>query len=241
MEPVTRVGIGCPSTARRSDRHSLGISAGTRTGFRPGMPSSEIPAGMVSSHSQYHSWVVTVRMAPIVNWNVSPARAGNETGTGTAPSRAAPSAIAGTLTERNSPDWLRTSSRVGTEWRPSATTWRSRWSIDRTVGDVTMTDCPTTSTNGVTQAVVGSPSTAAEARSRGAPGNRADALTRTSPRYPRSWSITSSGAALESRASAPTPNERAVGTRISRLIERSGSRLGGTGITRSRLIVKASE
>ena len=52
--------------------------------------------------------------------------------------------------------------------------------------------------------------------------------------------MTSSGAALESRASAPTPKARAVGTKICRLIARSGSLRGGTGITRSRLMVNAS-
>ena len=67
------------------------------------------------------------RMAVKVTTKCEPDRAGKEIGTVVTAPGTLPSAIGGSATWRTcAPE--ATVSAVGTEWRPSAITWRSRWS-----------------------------------------------------------------------------------------------------------------
>ena len=125
---------------------------------------------------------------------------GKVTGTvAVAPSRLASSAIGGRSTVTGEPPSALTSSWVGTEKRPSATTWRFRWSMVTGEGAVTEMVWPTTSSIGVTHRVVGSPSTAAAARDPGLPSRRPEDVAVTGPVEPSAASTTSSVARASSR------------------------------------------
>ena len=165
------------------------------------------------------------RRRATVTRKCDPVIAGNCTGAATAAFGVAWSVTGGTATSRRSPASLVIAILVGTEWRPSATSWRSRWSTrDRVRRRCTSTTGRRRCENGVTHAVAGSWSSAADARSCGAPERCADDVATTGPVYPRSRSICVVGQERREPGVAGDAEARA----------RSAARTGGRATARGR-------
>ena len=145
--------------------------------------------------------------------------------------------MAGSVRSRSVPPSAMTFTLVGTECSPSATTDRSRWSRVRGPSNWYSSQEPAWSPKWFVQAVVGSASTVAEARSARAPWSRPEDRAASSPLawVPSIASSCSSGRPAASRAWPERAKVRAVGRLNERAIVSSSSlEVGSLGSARSR-------
>ena len=158
-EPVARAGTALPSMLSRSDRQLAVGAATTGATLRPGMPNSAIATGAATVSpvdSRVASWArtpvtVTRIRRPVITGKCSRTVAVEFSGPrsvmgGSRRSRAAPSTWS----------WI----EVGTECRPSATTWSVICETRSGLAVSNATHCPPIWENGVFQAVAGLPSAA---------------------------------------------------------------------------------
>src|SRR5689334_8310177 len=141
------------------------------------MPTSAIATGMAIFDALKYSSVCTGRIDVIVTRIVRPVIGANFTGAGTTAFGVVRSVIGGRSTTRFVPSSELISSWVGTECRPSATTWRLRWSNVTGWSLVSWTHWSVALANLVLHAVVGSPSNADDPRARASPSRYSDDST----------------------------------------------------------------
>ena len=199
VEPTTRRPSGLPSTVMRSVRHVSGTVGPAGGSVRPGMPTSAMPTGRMLGRPLRKSTVLSCRTPSTVTRIVLPWTAGKLTGTWTVPFVRATSATGGTsaMTGGWPSAWMLR--RVGTEWCPSATTDRFRWSKVTGRGCWSCNHWPICSPSSGLQKVLGSPSKALSPRFDRSPGRRADDVMTMSDAgpvvgRPSRWSTVSSDA-----------------------------------------------
>ncbi len=179
LEPVIRTETGCPSSVRRSLRHSPGRAAAAGGTRRPARSTSASPTGIVICCSPIGSRVVTDRMLSTTRRMLLPRTGGKETVT-VRPAPGSPilppgmSVIGGMVSVSTRLPSTTRPSALGTEWRPSATT--DRVSVEKLTGfgELTWIQASVCIPKPGLHSVVGSPSNAPALPAARSPGSRPD-------------------------------------------------------------------